>query len=294
MKQSISQIVIFFHVIDLMSFSKAAKRLGLSKSYVSKQIAALETSLGAKLIERSTRHIEPTFAGTQLFVHSRNIVSELGNAEQTIASIQNKPKGILRVTAPAAFAAHLLAPAIPKFLKSYPEIRLNLTLTGQELNLLEEKIDIAIRLTHEPPEDRVAKLIGHYQLQVCATPSYITKHNNLKNPSQLTEHPCLVYATQKNPERWPFIIDGKESLVFVSPRLAANTYEIILSSVLNHCGIARLPSYVIHESVKNKKLKILFPDTMPPEIPIYALYAQNIHLPPMIRVFIEFLQDLMR
>ena len=121
MKQSLSQIFIFFHVIDLMSFSKAALRLGFSKAYISKQIAMLEETFGTKLIERSTRRIEPTFAGTQLFEHSRKIVLEFNNAEQTIAALQNKPKGLLRVTAPTAFAAHILAPAIPAFLKTYPD-----------------------------------------------------------------------------------------------------------------------------------------------------------------------------
>jgi len=294
MKQSLSQIVIFFHVIDLMSFSKAALRLGCSKAYVSKQISMLEETLGAKLIERSTRRIEPTFAGTQLFEHSRKIVLEFNNAEQTIAALQDKPKGLLLVTAPTAFAAHILAPAVPEFLKSYPEISLDMKLTGQELNLLKEKIDVAIRLTHQPPEDRVAKLIGHYQLQVCATPRYLQKHADLKHPQQLAEHPCLVYATQKVSERWLFIIDGKEVPIYVSPRLESNTYEVLLDAVLSDCGIACLPSYVIQTSLAENKLEILFSDFMPPAIPIYAVYAQNINLPPMTRVFIEFLEGLLK
>lgn len=292
-KQSISQIVVFYHVVDAMNFSKAADKMGLSKAYVSKQIADLEKTLGTKLLERTTRQIELTFAGSQLFEHSRNIIVEFNKAEQTIAAIQNKPEGLLRITAPSAFAAHILAPILPQFLKKYPDIRLDLKLTGQELDLLKEKIDVAIRLTHNPPEDRIAKLIGDYQLQVCATRSYLKKHKDLKNPHQLTEHPCLVYATEKNPERWPFMIDEKEAPVFVTPKLACNTYEILLSATLSDTGIARLPSYVIQNYVEKKQLIVLFSEYMPAKIPIYAIYAHDIHMPPMIRVFIEFLQDVL-
>lgn len=292
MKSSFTQIYLFNYVVEMMSFTKAAEHLKLSKSYVSQQIAALEKTLGVKLLERTTRHIAPTFAGTQLYEHSRRIVQELNNAEQTIAGLQNKPEGQLRITAPSAFAAHILAPALPQFLDRYPEIDLKIITTGVELDLLKEKIDIAIRLTHNPPEDRVAKLLGYYQLQVCATPRFLKNRNEIKQPHNISEHPCLVYATEKVSERWPFIIDEKESPVFVTPHMACNTYEILLNAVLSDCGIARLPSYVIQQSVEKNALKILFEQYEPPKIPIYAIYAPDPHFPPRNRVFLEFSQNI--
>jgi len=292
MQQTLTQIAIFYHVVDLMSFSKAAKRLGMSKGFVSKQISQLENDMRSKLLERNTRHLKLTFAGEELFKHSRNIILEYDHATQTLSSLQNNPAGLLRVTAPPAYAAHMLAKHLPNFLKKYPEIQLDLNLTGEQLNLLEFKIDVAIRLTHTPPADRIAKLLGHYQLQVCASSHYLKQYPNLKHPQQLVEHPCLVYSTEKVSERWPFIIDGERTHVYVKPRLACNTYESILQGVLNHCGIARLPSYVLVEELKKKNIQLLFNEYLPPVIPVYAIYAQNQKISPAVRVFIEFLQSI--
>ena len=289
MKQTLLQLIIFYHVVDQMSFSKAAQRLNLSKAYVSNQISDLEKTMHLKLLERNTRRLELTFAGEQVFQHSRSLVKEFNETTQTMAGLRDKPEGLLRITAPTGYAAHILAPNIPVFLDQYPEIRLDLKLTGEVLDFTKHKIDVAIRLTHKPPEDKIAKRIGTYQLQVCASAEYLKNHGEPKHPPELSNHACLVYSTEVESERWPFVIDKKESYIFVKPRLACNTYEAILSSVLNGQGIARLPSYVIDQAVKNTQLKLLFANYMPPEIPIYAIYAQTIYTPPMVRAFIEFL-----
>ena len=196
------------------------------------------------------------------------------------------------MTAPNAFASHILSPIIPQFLQTYPDIRLEMKLTGDVLNLIEHKIDVAIRLTHKPPVDRIAKRLGTYQLQICTSTDYYEQHKaTLQHPQQLTEHPCLVYTSEKRSERWPFIINDKESAVYVTPRLSSNNYENILQATHAHCGVARLSSYVIEKSLREKKLVRLFDDYMPPPIPIYAVYAQSIATPPMIRAFIEYLQQ---
>lgn len=292
MQHSLSQIVTFYYVVDLMSFSKAAEKLHISKAYVSKQVAALEDSLGVKLIERSTRHLQPTFAGSQLYEHGRKIILEFQGAEASIAALQDKPKGILRVTAPTAFAAHALAPQLPCFLQQYPEVSLDLHLTGMELDLLKERIDVAIRLTHTPPEDRIAKRIGVYQLQCCATPAYLEQHEPLKHPKQLVDHACLVYSTQMQADQWPFICNGKQLDVHVQPALSCNNHEVLLNAVLSDQGIARLPSYVIRDAVQQGRLKAPLTEFLPEKIPIYAIYAPGINTPLSVKVFIEFLQGL--
>lgn len=289
MQNTLSQLVVFYHVVNLGSFTKAAKRLETSKAFISKQISQLEKSMHVKLLERNTRHLKATFAGEELFKHSRNIVLEYHSATQTLASLQETPAGLLRITAPPAYAAFKLAKQLPQFLKMYPEINLDLKLTGEKLNLLEQKIDVAIRLTHTPPLDRVAKLIGHYQLQVCASVDYIKQHAEIKFPQQLADHPCLVYATEEVSERWPFVIDDKHTDIYVKSRLACNTYETILQALLNNCGIARLPSYVIAEEVKKGNIKLLFNEYMPSNIPIYAIYAQGLQISPTVRAFVKFL-----
>ena len=288
MQENYVQMVIFYHVVELKSFSKAAERLSLSKAHVSKQISQLEKSMQTKLLERTTRKLALTFAGEQLYQHCRNIVLEYHNAEQTIAALQGTPQGLLRVTAPPAFAAHVLAEALPAFLQSYPDIQLDLALTSEILDLMEEKIDVAIRLTHTPPEDRVAKLIGHYQLQICASKEYCENNALPKQPHELAKHPCLSYFGSK----WPFRLDDQEINVDVASRLMSNTYQVIQQAAREGCGIAMLPSYVIKDDVEKGDLNVLFVDQMQAKIPIYAVYTQNVFMPPMIKVFIEFLLTL--
>jgi len=203
--------------------------------------------------------------------------------------MQEMPVGLLRITAPPAYAAHKLAKQLPHFLKMYPDINLDMKLTGEKLNLFENKIDVAIRLTYTPPLDKVAKLIGYYQLQVCASVNYLKQHAEIKLPHQLADHPCLVYSTEEVSERWPFVIDDKHVDIYVKSRLACNTYETILQSTLDNCGIARLPSYVISDEVKKERIKILFEEYVPPKIPIYVIYSQGLQIPSTVRAFVKFL-----
>jgi len=292
MKHGIKHFITFYHVVELNSFSKAAHELNLSKAHVSNLIKQLEQSIQTKLLERNTRNLELTFAGEQLFTHCKKMVAEYQNAEQTLSTLQNKPQGLLRVTAPSAYAAHVLSNALPAFFQQYPEIAVDMSLTGEVLDLLTQKMDVAIRLTHTPPPDRIAKLIGYYQLQVCASVDYLKSHSEINHPQQLAEHPCLVYSTEVVSERWPFMIGEKLHHVYVNSRLASNQYENILFAVKSGVGIARLPSYVIDQALKEGELKLLFQEYEPARIPIYVIYAQNIIIPPRVRVFVEFLQTL--
>lgn len=291
MQQNLTQIAIYYHVIDLMSFSKAAKRLGMSKGYVSKQITQLENCMKTTLLERNTRHIKLTFAGEELYKYSRNIVLEYHHATQRIASLQEKPTGLLRVTAPPAYAAYRLAKQLPQFLNKYPDIQLELILTAEQLNLVKNKVDVAIRQTHTPPVDRIAKLLDHNQFQICASPNYLKKIPKINHPQQLVECACLVYSTEECSQRWPFIIDNQLTYVYVIPRLACNSNDSILQAVLNNCGIARLPSYVIAEELNKKNIQVILNDFAPTMTPVYIIYAQSPKISPAVRVFIEFLQS---
>lgn len=289
MLKNYNQMVTFYYVANLNSFSKASQVLGISKAHVSNQITQLEKAMQTKLLERTTRRLKLTVAGEQLYEHSRKIVIEFQAAEQSIALLQDAPRGLLRVTAPPAYAAHILSDKLPHFLHKYPNIQLSLNLTSEAVDLFEEKIDIAIRLTHTPPLDRVAKRIGQYQMQICASTDYCNKNKIASAPYELTLHPCIIYSTEKINARWPFVMDGQEKIVDITASLACNSYEIAMQAVLNGCGVARLPSYVIKEEVEKNNIKVLFAEYMPTEIPIYAIYSQTKFMPPRVKVFIEFL-----
>lgn len=292
MNPSFSQLLVFYYVIDYMSFSKAAVHLGCSKAYVSKQIKDLERMIGTPLIQRNTRSLALTFAGETMFDHARVMVDEYRAAEHSIANLQTKASGLLRITAPNAYTDYILSSHLPAFLKEYPEMSIEMNLTGSLVNLVEEKIDVAIRLTHEPPLDRVAKQIGSYQMIICASESYLTQHEPLDKPQQLVNHHCLVYSTERYSRQWPFYMDKKLHRIAVKPRLCTNSNLVLLDAALDGIGIARLPDYVVSHALENNHLKCLLRDYYPASIPVYAIYSQSRIIPPKIQAFVRFLEKI--
>jgi len=292
MNKLYSQLAIFYYVVDFMSVTKAAKHLGCSKAHVSKQLSDLERSLGSPLLHRNVRAMHLTFAGEALLEHARLMVREYQHAEHTMAGLQDKVQGVLRITSPSAYAEHQLAPNLPRFLEQHPDIRLEMNFTGQLVNLVEEKVDVAIRLTHEPPLDRVAKRISDYRMLVCASPDYLHQHGHPKTPNQLVDHDCLVYSTEKNSNQWPFIMAESINRIAVKARITANNSQVLLRGVLAGMGIARLPDYVVRSAMERKELISVLQDFYPPPIPVYAIYAQGRIVPPKVRAFVEFLQSI--
>lgn len=292
MDRSLLHLELFYYVANHQGFSNAARELGVSKAYISQQISKFERDIGTRLFNRNTRRLNLTFTGESLFTYAENIVNEKKAAKTALSSLQKKEQGILRITSPNAFSDYFLADSLPGFLLQYPEITTELSLTGRVLDLVKENIDVAIRLTHEPPNDRVAKYLTDYQLIVCASYKYLEDHNEPKSPQSLTDHPCLVYSTIENYNRWPFWIDGKPTSVNVTPRLVSNNYRLILNALEKDLGIARLPSYVVKQGIEEKRIKPLFMDKIGKPIPVYAIYQPSRVLAPRVRVFIEFLENI--
>lgn len=292
MHKTYHRLLLFYYVAHFMSFTKAAEHLKTSKGYVSKEITNLERDIGSSLLHRNTRSLRLTMAGEELFSHAIQLVDAYTQAENTMSSLQNKASGVLRITSPSAYADYMLAPHLPRFLESHPDITLEMNLTGSVLNLVEEKIDVAIRLTHQPPPDRVAKRIGEYQMIICASKAYLDAHGTPKTPSDLTQHPCLLYSTEKHYAQWPFVVQGDAVAVSVNPTVSANAALILLNATLNDMGIARLPDYVVRDALHTGQLTQILTPFYPQPIPVYAIYAQSRLVSPKIRAFIKFLQTL--
>jgi len=183
MNHQYSQLVIFYYIASFLSVTKAAKYLMCSKAHVSKQLSDLERIAGTPLIHRNTRSLKLTFAGEEFFKHAQSIITELREVEHTINSLQNKVQGVLRITSPQGYADYVLAPQISQFLVKYPDISLEMVHSGTYLNLVEDKIDVAIRITHEPPLDRVARQLGYDRMVLCATKKYMEQYGQPKTPS---------------------------------------------------------------------------------------------------------------
>lgn len=290
--ENYSQLIALYYVVEFMSFTKAANFLDCSKGHISKQIANLERQVGSTLFHRSTRQLNLTSSGEVLYQHAQSIVNELHDVDNTIHALQQKAEGTLRITSPQGYADYILAPNLHYFTRQYPNITLEMKHTSEYLDLLKEKIDIAIRITHEPPLDKIAKHLGYDRTVLCASKTYLDNYGYPKVPQQLHDHWCLAYTAKPHEKKWRFLVKNEIIKVSVKPKLASNSPKLILTAALNGLGIAQLPQFVIKESLKNEELDLILSDFYVPDIPIYAVYNQSRVTPPKIHVFIQFLIEL--
>jgi LysR family transcriptional regulator for bpeEF and oprC len=287
---TLNQMELFYFVATWKSFSRAASELGVSKGYVSTQISALEKELGAKLLHRTTRHLSLTEEGILFLDSCTKIVNEKKFATSLLKDSQTEPSGHLKISAPPSMCGTFLAELLPKFQKEYPKISLTIDSSSSVKNLLQHGIDIALRITHAPSEDNIARLITTFHFALCATSAYLKENGMPKNPEDLLQHNCLVYSADPSQNRWPFQIDKTLQIIPVQGNLISANSSIIKSALLENQGIARLPGYVLVNEITQKKLTVLFSENMQMEMPLYAIYSSNVNIPTKIKCFINFLK----
>jgi DNA-binding transcriptional LysR family regulator len=282
-------MAIFARVAEAKSFSEAARRLGLSKSAVSKEVTRLERSLGARLLHRTTRKLSLTEIGAAFYEHCARVIQEAEEAELLVSRLHAEPRGILKLTAPVAFGTLHVAPALPDFLLQHPDVRIDLTISDRFFDLAEEGYDLAIRIARELPPNLVARRLAAINRVVCATPAYFAKHGVPTTPADLARHNCLVY-THANPDaHWRFHAGGKEIAVPVRGNLTLNDDEALWQAVLGGLGIAILPTFIVGKDLQSGKLQAVLGEYVPSERMLHAVYLPNRHLSAKVRVFIDFL-----
>ena len=284
-------MAIFARVAESGSFSGAARRLGLSKSMVSKEVAKLEQSLGARLVNRTTRQLSLTEVGAAFYDHCARVVQEAEEAELVVGRLHREPRGVLKLTAPVAFGTLHVAPALPAFLDRYPDVQIDLTLSDRLFDLAEEGYDLSIRIARELAPNLVARQLAPVNRVVCATPAYLAKHGVPATPQALAAHNCLVY-THANPDSlWRF--RGPEGQIDVPVRgnLRLNDDEAIWQAVLGGLGVSLLPTFIVGKDLQAGTLRAVLAPYVPAERNVHALYLPNRHLSAKVRVFIDFLAD---
>ena len=287
--QDLNLIVIFARIVEAGSFSEAARRMNMSRSAVSKAIAKLEKSMDAQLLNRSTRHLSLTEAGTALTEHCFRIVDEAEEAERAVNSLQVKPRGLLKVSASVAFGTLHIAPALADFLAKFPEIKLDLTITDRPVDLIEEGYDVIIRVTGEPDPNLVAHKLAPVHRKLCATPQYFQRHGLPLTPGDLIRHNCLDYTLSGEQGNWRFTGPDGDISVPVSGTLRINDDDALSQAVLAGLGIALLPTFTIGKYLQQKQLQAVLSEYLPVERHVYASYLQSRHLPAKVRFFIDFL-----
>jgi len=259
----------FVTAVDRGSLASAARGLGYSPAKVTRAIALLEGKLGMRLLHRSTRALHLTQFGETYYATCRDVLSALDLAERGAAAEQEQPSGLLTITAPLRFGQLYVRPVLDEFLDANPAVRARLVLLDRVVNLVEEGIDIAVRLAHLPDSSQVATRLGEVRRVLCAAPAYIERHGAPQTPAALREHTCIMEHYGSELEIWRFASARGKSLVPVSiqPRLIVNSAAAAVDSAIAGHGVARVMSYQAAAAVKAGELVILLPEHEPPPIP---------------------------
>jgi len=287
-----SEMAAFVRVVDAKGFSAAAPALGLTPSAVSKLITRLEARLGVRLLQRTTRALSLTADGEAFYAAARRIVGEIAALETEISEQRGTPHGLLRVTTSLAFSTHQLAPVIGEFLERYPAIQLELMPTDRVVDMVEESVDVAIRIGRLPDSSFMARKIGEDVRLVCAAPQYLAAHPAPRRPEDLSRHNCIVSRDRAYLNRWPFRIDGEVREIEVGGRLAVSEGEAQMRLALQGLGIVRLTRLTVAGAIKHGELLALLQDYSAEEpVPIHAVYPHRRHLASKVTAFVEFILE---
>ncbi len=285
-----SEMAAFVRVVDLKGFSAAAPSLGLTPSAVSKLVTRLEKRLGVRLLQRTTRALHLTEDGEVFYAAAQRIVGEIETLENQIAGQSGTPHGLLRVTTSLAFSTHQLAPVLPEFLARHPLIELDLLPTDRVIDMVEEGIDVAIRIGRLADTSFMARKIGEDKRLICAAPAYLARHGTPRRPADLARHNCIVSRERGYLSRWPFRIDGQVSEIDVAGRIAVNEGELQMQLALQGIGIVRLTRLTMARAIREGALVRLLDDYSADEpVGIHAVYPHRRHLAPKVPAFVNFL-----
>ena len=283
----------FAKVVELGSFARAAERIGLSTSAVSRQVSELESHLNVRLLNRTTRRLSLTEAGQSFYEHSVQLLSDLADAEASVRATAAEPKGTLRLTCGVSFGMRYLAPALAEFGALNPDLLLDLDLSDRVVDLVEEGFDLAIRIGHIGSQGMVSKRLGWTQIVCCASPAYVARRSEpIRTPLDLQQHECLSYTNVGMPNTWQFEgKGGRESSVSVRipPRHRANNGQVLASLAVQGMGIVYAPDFIVAHEIRAGQLVPLLPDYRPTRSPIAAVYPSRRHLSAKVRSFVEFL-----
>jgi DNA-binding transcriptional LysR family regulator len=285
-----SEMAAFVRVVDAKGFSAAAPALGLTPSAVSKLVTRLEARLGVRLLQRTTRAIHLTEEGGAFYEQAQRIVGEIEALESRIVDRRGTPHGLLRVTTSLAFATHQLTPVLPEFLARYPEIQFALLPTDRVVDMVEEGVDVALRIGRMADTSFVARRIGEDRRVICATPDYLARHGTPTRPEELLRHNCILSRERSHLNRWAFRIDGEIREIEVTGRLAVDEGDAQLQLALQGIGIVRLTRLTVAQAVRTGGLVSLLPEFSAEQpLPINAVYPHRRHLAPKVPAFVDFL-----
>jgi DNA-binding transcriptional LysR family regulator len=279
----------FAKVVASGSYAEAARRLGLTRSAVSKAVMELEQLLGARLLDRTTRRVTPTEAGLAYYERAQAILADVEETELQISRLNDEPRGVLKINAPMSFGILYLADAVAAFMTRYPELRIELTLNDRFIDPLEEGVDVTVRIGVLADSTLIARRLAPARRVLVAAPSYLERHGTPQTPQELASHRCLAYGHMAPVHRWQLMRGDETMSVEISSALCSNNGEVLRAAALAGNGIANLPTFLVGPDIAAARLALVLADYPPTELGIFALYAPNRYLAAKTRVFIDFL-----
>jgi len=282
---------LFVRVAELGSFAAAAQQSGLARSAVTRQIAALETHLGVKLMARSTRRLTLTSGGMAYLEKCRVILNLVEAAETDVAAERLTPRGNIHISLPLSFGLKRLAPLLLDFSGRYPEVGLDMDYSDRRVKLIEEGIDLSIRITRRLDPGDVARKIGTSRMLVIASPDYLARHGRPQHPAELAHHECLGYTAGGAALSWTFTVDDVLESYPVHSRVHANNGEVLSEAAAQGLGITCQPDFIVDDFLAEGRVEAILTDFPIPELGIYAMLPSNRHIPHRVRVLMDFLAD---
>ena len=283
----LNDVVVFARVVEAGSFTAAARLLAMPKTTVSRRLAALEREVGVRLLQRTTRSLSMTDAGRLYYEQSSQALRAIEQANLRLAEARAEPSGTIRISAPVGFGAYFLNHAVVDFLEMYPKTKVELRLTDDKLNLVEDGIDLAFRTGVLQDSTLIARKLGSTHRLLCASSDYLARHGVPEGPSDLARHDCVIAGPSVANAHWMLEGPRGQKMVTVSGRFAANEMQAVVAAAVAGYGIAQLPHAVAEALIDEGRLRRVLEGYATPAGGLYVLYPSSRHLSPLVKAFID-------
>jgi DNA-binding transcriptional LysR family regulator len=280
-------INVFVAVVDTNGFAGAARKLNISPPAATRAINELESQLGVRLLTRTTRVVRVTDAGARYAQDCRRILTELAEADESVSGMHSAPRGRLTLTAPALFGAKFVTPIVTEYLQRYPEVSAACLFLDRVVNMLDEGVEVAIRIGELPDSSMQAVRVGRVRRVICAAPSYLAQHGIPQTPDDLAAH-SIVSASGVTPTpEWRLVENGTPRIVKLQPRLTTTTNDSAVAAAVNGFGLTRLLSYQVAEHLSNGQLKTVLSEFEPAALPVHVVHREGRHASQRARAFLD-------
>ncbi|MGH1351697.1 MAG: LysR family transcriptional regulator [Methyloligellaceae bacterium] len=288
----LEEIRVFVQLVESSNATRAAEKLGVAVSAVSRRMKDLETRLGVQLLNRTTRRMNLTEAGAIYFRRCRQIIDDFEEAQSEVSQLSRNFTGGLRIAAPMSFGQAHLLPAIASFMHQYPNMNIDLDMNDRQVNLVEEGVDVAIRVGELKDSSLMARRLASISFAVTASQGFLDRYGVPATPADLSGMPALCYSNLSTPGAWDYVSkDGEKGQVRVEPRMLINNGDAIREAAISGLGIACGPTFIVHSALERGLLKPVLQDWNWGDVNLYAIYPPTRHLSARVRLFIDFLAE---